>query len=185
MNAVLRLFSTFLLGALLTGIVHAQAPAMPSDAAAGESALVESARGLFKASGATAAENALFAANRSAPGSGAWFLESGQRLAWLAASFRNRKDPTAAEQAARRAIEYLATADAKLTAERKLASAARAQVTIARVYENLLFDSAAAGAAYTRALDRDPAAPAALAAMEKRRKAEEDLSEKLKSTPGK
>lgn len=130
-----------------------------------DNALFESARGLLQSGDLAAAETALFKTNRNVGGTGAWYLEAGQRLASLASSFASRKDPAAARVAGLVAIDYLLNADAKLAAEGKMASAAYAQVTIARLHKRVLFNDGAAIEAYRAALKRDPASQTALSAL--------------------
>src|SRR3954471_16787055 len=69
-----------------------------------DQAAINTALTLFKNKNAVAAETALFSSNINAPETSAWYFESGRRLLWLAASYRNRKDPENARAVALRAL---------------------------------------------------------------------------------
>jgi hypothetical protein len=158
-----------------------------ANSGANEQASIDQARGLLQSAGGGlgAVEHTLNAINTAQPGTGAWFLQSGQRLAWLAASSRSRKDYASARQTGLRAIDYLLLAQNKFVLEQKLASAARALEAIGRIHAEILLDDKAANAAFALALTFDPTAPTALAVTEKTQKAEERLREKLVAGGGK
>jgi len=107
------------------------------------------------------AEALLFADNVSPLNTGAWYLESGTKLMYLATSFSNRHDPVSARAAAKEAIAKLQTAETRLVTEQKLITAARANELVGTLCEFVLHDPVAAAAAYHQALLHDPNATGA------------------------
>jgi DMSO reductase anchor subunit len=102
----------------------------------------------------------------------------------MALSFLGRKDAASARQTATRAIEYLETASARLAAEGRMTSAAKAWEAIGRLQEDVLCNEVAARSAYVQALARNASSPVAVAAMAQRAKADAQLRDKIQPAPG-
>ncbi len=110
---------------------------------------------LAKARDYSSAESRLLGDNRSSPNSGAWYLESGQKWALLAAALANRRDYAGARDTATQAIGKLQIAESKLLAEGKFAAASQAQQVIGTIHEHILRDYASAAKAYDKAVGYD------------------------------
>ena len=139
---------------------------------------VADARALFAARDVKGATEILFETNAYKDNSALAYLEAARKLARLAASFANIQDIDNAQRATALAVSYFEAAEVALVkmGQRKLA--AQALEGAAQIQAQVLGDPVTADTFYERALAHDPQSPGANAAMQKRRKVEEQIEKK-------
>lgn len=173
-----------LLGAVLLCVSALQAQQSSSQrelAVASQQASL-TARAQFAAGNIPQAESTLLALNQAKAGTAEWHLESAQRLAGIAFSFRQTGAVPLSISVAQRALDQLSSAEAKALPDRILG--AQVKYLIGKINERLVGTTTVARANYRAAVDLDPQLKKAAESLAKLDRAAEAVAARQQKKPG-